>query len=58
MAVEAVAGLSNFFIFILGSSSGFLQGWSKISQAFHVGPSHITTGKLSMREFSQLKFVL
>jgi hypothetical protein len=58
MAVEAVAALSKFFIFILGLSSGFPLGWSKISQAFCVGPSHITTGKLSIQDFFQLKFVL
>ncbi len=58
MAVEAVVGLSIFFTLILGLSNGFPQGWSKIPEAFCVGPSHITMGKLSKREFSQLKFVL
>ncbi len=34
--------LKYFFIFNLGLSSGFPQGWSKISQAFRVVPYHIT----------------
>jgi hypothetical protein len=58
MAVEAVVGLSKFIFVYKAYLVGFLQGWSKISQAFHVGPSHITTGILSMQDFSQLKFVL
>jgi hypothetical protein len=37
---------------------GFRVAGQKFSQAFRVGPSHITTGKLNKQEFSQLKFVL
>ncbi len=37
---------------------GFRKAGQKNSQAFRVGPSHITTSKLSKQEFSQLKFVL
>jgi hypothetical protein len=37
---------------------GFREAGQKKSQAFRVDPSHITTGKLSRQEFSQLKFVL
>jgi hypothetical protein len=58
MPVEAVVGLNNLFTLILGLSNGFPRGWSKIPGAFCVCPSHITMGKLSKQEFSQLKLVL
>jgi hypothetical protein len=53
-AIEAVAGLSKFLFLYKAYLVGFRKAGQKFPKpfAFHISPSHITMGKLSIREFS------
>jgi hypothetical protein len=58
MAAEAVAGLSKFLFLYNAYLVGFRKACQKFPKPFVSALPILLRGKLSMQEFSQLKFVL